>query len=131
MERGGVEERNTNLQSTLRTQSRAGVSQAQERIREAITRNEQEKLTAVLHHMTTDALRESCQSGSVRGALGDERPYRDSIFTERTRANYDDELGVPVLIKPTGGNKPQSSFAPKLSGSTTNDSERRLRADVC
>ncbi len=57
VEGSGVKERNVDLQSTLRTQSRAGVSQAQERIREAITRNEQEKLTALLHHMTTDGLR--------------------------------------------------------------------------
>lgn len=57
VEGSGVKERNADLQSTLRTQRRAGVSQAQERIREAITRNEQEKLTALLHHMTIDALR--------------------------------------------------------------------------
>ena len=57
VEGSGAEKRNANLQSTLRTQSRLSVSQAQERIREAITRNEQEKLTALLHHMTTDALR--------------------------------------------------------------------------
>jgi len=57
VEGSGVKERNADLQSTLRTQGRAGVSQAQERIREAITRNEQEKLTALLHHMTIDALR--------------------------------------------------------------------------
>jgi RNA-directed DNA polymerase len=57
VEGSGVEERNADLQSTLRTRSRAGVSQAQERIREAIARNEQEKLTALLHHMTADALR--------------------------------------------------------------------------
>jgi RNA-directed DNA polymerase len=57
VEESGVKERNADLQSTLRTQSRAGVSQAQERIREAITRNEQEKLTALLHHVTIDGLR--------------------------------------------------------------------------
>jgi RNA-directed DNA polymerase len=57
VEGSGVKERNADLQSTLRTQSRAGVSQAQERIREAITRNEQEQLTALLHHVTVDGLR--------------------------------------------------------------------------
>jgi RNA-directed DNA polymerase len=57
VEGSGVKERNADLQSTLRTQSRVGVSQAQERIREAITRNEQEQLTALLHHVTVDGLR--------------------------------------------------------------------------
>ena len=35
------------------------MSQAQSRLREAITRNKQEKLTALLHHMTIDALRDA------------------------------------------------------------------------
>jgi RNA-directed DNA polymerase len=54
--RGGVVG-NAGLQSTLRTQSRAAVSQAQARIREAVTRNQKEKLTALLHHVTVDMLR--------------------------------------------------------------------------
>ena len=44
-------------QSTLRTQGRDGVSQAVERVRQAATRKPQEKLTALMHHITTDALR--------------------------------------------------------------------------
>ena len=43
-------------QSTRRTQSRESVSQAVERIRQAATRNPQERLTALLHHITMDAL---------------------------------------------------------------------------
>jgi RNA-directed DNA polymerase len=54
--RGGVVG-NAGLQSTVRTQSRAAVSQAQARIREAIARNQKEKLTALLHHITVDVLR--------------------------------------------------------------------------
>jgi RNA-directed DNA polymerase len=38
---------NAELQSTVRTQSREAVSQAQARIREAVTRNRQDKLTAL------------------------------------------------------------------------------------
>jgi RNA-directed DNA polymerase len=53
---GGIE-RNAELQSTVRTQSREAVSQAQARIREAVTRNRGEKLTALLHHVTIDCLR--------------------------------------------------------------------------
>jgi RNA-directed DNA polymerase len=56
--RGGAKE-NAELQSTVRTQSRAAVSRAQARIREAVIRNRQEKLTALLHHLTVDVLRAS------------------------------------------------------------------------
>jgi hypothetical protein len=49
--------RNVELQSTVRTQSREAVTQAQARIRGAITRNEKEKLTALLHHVSIDVLR--------------------------------------------------------------------------
>ena len=48
---------NSQDQSTYRTQGRVSVSQAVERIRQAATRKPQEKLTALLHHITTDALR--------------------------------------------------------------------------
>ena len=54
--RGGAKE-NAELQSTVRTQSREAVSQAQARIREAVNRNRQDKLTALLHHLTIDVLR--------------------------------------------------------------------------
>ena len=50
-------EGNPRDQSTLRTQGRDGVSQAVERVRQAATRKPQEKLTALMHHITTDALR--------------------------------------------------------------------------
>src|SRR6187200_1178281 len=56
--RGGAKE-NAELQSTVRTQSREAVSQAQARIRETVNRNTQEKLTALLHHLTIDVLRAS------------------------------------------------------------------------
>src|ERR1035438_5556059 len=46
--------RNASLQSTNRTQCRDIVSQAQARIREAVTRNKTGKLTALLHHITVD-----------------------------------------------------------------------------
>ena len=43
-------------QCTHRTQRRARVTQAAERIRQAATRKPKEKLTALLHHITTEAL---------------------------------------------------------------------------
>ena len=64
--RGGAKE-NAELQSTVRTQSRAAVSQAQSRIRETVIRNRRDKLTALLHHLTVDVLRASF-FGLNRGA---------------------------------------------------------------
>src|SRR5260221_6580313 len=49
--------RNAELQSTVRTQGREAVSQAQARIRGAVNRNKKEKLTALLHHVSVDVLR--------------------------------------------------------------------------
>src|SRR5215813_13438838 len=46
--------RNAERQSTVRTQGREAVSQAQDRIREAVNRNKKEKLTALLHHVSVD-----------------------------------------------------------------------------
>ena len=57
MEGSGGVEGNAELQSTVRTQSRESVKQAQSRIRRAVHRNKQEKLTALLHHVSTDMLR--------------------------------------------------------------------------
>jgi RNA-directed DNA polymerase len=57
--RGGAKE-NADLQSTVRTQSREAVSQAQARIREAVIRNGQDdELTALLHHINIEVLRTS------------------------------------------------------------------------
>ena len=47
---------NPDGQSTPRTQSRSSVSQAAARIRKAAERNPKERLTALLHHLTPEAL---------------------------------------------------------------------------
>jgi RNA-directed DNA polymerase len=57
VEGSGGTKRNVGLQSTGRTQSREAVSQAQARIRGAVTRNRDEKLTALLHHVNVEVLR--------------------------------------------------------------------------
>src|SRR6185312_13249841 len=54
--RGGTKE-NADQQTMVRTQSREAVSRAQVRIREAVTRNRTEPLTALLHHVSIDVLR--------------------------------------------------------------------------
>src|SRR4051812_36229929 len=62
--------RNAKLQSTVRTQSREAVSQAQDRIRGAVTRGKEEKITALLHHITVDVLRQAFFNLKKRAAPG-------------------------------------------------------------
>jgi hypothetical protein len=56
VEGSGGTKRNAELQSTIRTRSWEVVSQAQGRIREAVTRNKKERFTALLHHVDVDCL---------------------------------------------------------------------------
>ena len=83
MEGRASTEGNSRDQGKYRTQGRDGVSQAVERIRQAATRNLQEKLIALLHHITTDALRctffdlEKTASAGVDGVLWD--AYADGL----------------------------------------------------
>src|SRR3954452_22333753 len=56
MERRGGIEGKAGLQSTVRTRSRAAVSHAQGRLRQAVARDKKEKLTALLHHVSLDTL---------------------------------------------------------------------------
>jgi hypothetical protein len=86
--RGGTKE-NADLQSTVRTQSREAVSQAQARIREAVTRNRQGKLTALLHHINIDVLRASFFGLKKSAAPGvDEMTWTD--YAETLEANLVD-----------------------------------------
>jgi RNA-directed DNA polymerase len=77
--RGGAKE-NADLQNTVRTQSRAAASRAQARIREAVTRNKQAKLTALLHHINIDVLRASFFGLKKTAAPGiDEMTWADYV----------------------------------------------------
>ena len=72
VERRAEAKGNASQQSTFRAQNRGDASQALERIR----------LTAQMHSLPSDTrggsrMRESRTYGSVRGALSNERPYRD------------------------------------------------------
>jgi RNA-directed DNA polymerase len=83
--RGGAKE-NADQQSTVRTQSRAAVSNAQTRIRDAVTRNRQGKLTALLHHISIDVLRASFFDLKRSAAPGvDEMSWAD--YVENIEAN--------------------------------------------
>ena len=85
--RGGAKE-NADLQSTVRTQSREAVSQAQARIREAVIRNRQGKLTALLHHIDIDVLRASFFGLKKTAAPG---------VDEMTWTEYSEHLEVNLL----------------------------------
>ena len=56
--RAGTKE-NAGSQSMGRTQSRGTVSQAAERIRQAIRRDPKKRLTALLHHINPDTLEDA------------------------------------------------------------------------
>ena len=64
---------NASQQSTFRAQNRGDASQALERIRQRVKKN-----SALSSHTRGGSrMRESRTYGSVRGALSNERPYRD------------------------------------------------------
>src|SRR6266540_962604 len=72
VERRAEAKGNASQQSTRRTQSRVIVSQALERIRQAVTKN-----ALPSHTQGGSRMPELGPYGSVRGALSNERPYRD------------------------------------------------------
>ena len=88
-EGSGGTERNARLQTTVRTQSREAVSQAQARIREAVTRNKKEKLTALLHHISIDALR-----WAFLNLRKDAAPGIDGLTWDNYEENLEDNLAV-------------------------------------
>jgi hypothetical protein len=68
------------LQSTVQTQSRAAVSQAQQRLREAVNRDKKERLTALLHHVTVDVLRGGFLSLKRAAAAGVDAVTWDAMY---------------------------------------------------
>jgi RNA-directed DNA polymerase len=89
VEGSGGTKRNAEPQSTVRTQSREAVSQAQDRIREAITRNKKERLTALLHHVDVDCLRWAFLNLKRRAAPGVDEVTRDQ-YAENLEAKLAD-----------------------------------------
>ncbi len=61
---------NTEEAHTLRTQGRGGVSQGLGGVREAARKDKKRKFTALLHHVTTDLLRDSYYSLKRKAAPG-------------------------------------------------------------
>jgi RNA-directed DNA polymerase len=73
VERRAGTEGNADQQSTRRTQSRDGVSQALERIRKVARERKKEKFTALLHHISTDLLEQAFDELKVDAAPGVDR----------------------------------------------------------
>ena len=96
VERRAEAKGNASQQSTRRTQSRVSVSQALERIRQAVTKN-----AFPSHTQGGSRMPELGPYGSVRGALSNEPPYRD---LRNVDANYLFERSHRFAgIKPNSG----------------------------
>ncbi len=78
---------NLQHQSTCRTQGRESVSQAVARIRQTVKRNPKDKLTALLHHISVDALCESFHSLKKNVAAG-----VDGVIWEEYEQELDSHL---------------------------------------
>jgi RNA-directed DNA polymerase len=80
-------EGNADQQSTCRTQSRDGVSQALERIRKVARERKKEKFTALFHHINTDLLEQAFDELKVDAA-----PGVDRVTWEDYEVNLEDNL---------------------------------------
>lgn len=107
-------ERNAGQQSTPRTQGRAGVTQALDRVRQAAKDRKKERFTALLHHITIDLLRQAFYALKRKAAAGvDEVRWRDyEVELERKLEGLHDRVH-------RGSYRPQPSrrvYIPKADG---------------
>ncbi len=118
VERRAGPEGNPGSQSTRRTQGRGSVSQAVDRIRQFVIREPRERLTALLHHVTVNALRwaffelkRDAAAGAdgvtwrmyeegLEGRLAD---LHERVHTGAYRATPSRRVNIP---KPDGGTRP-------------------------
>ena len=118
MERRTEPKGNPGSQSTRRTQGRESVTQAADRIRQFVQREPRERLTALLHHVTVDALRwayfelkKDAAPGAdgmtwrrygkgLEGRLAD---LHDRVHSGAYRAMPSRRVDIP---KPDGGTRP-------------------------
>ena len=118
MERRTEPKGNSGSQSTCRTQRRESVTQAADRIRQFVQQEPRERLTALLHHVTADALRwaffqlrKDAAAGAdgwtwrmyeegLGGRLAD---LHDRVHSGAYRATPSRRVNIP---KPDGGTRP-------------------------
>ena len=111
-------EGNPGSQSTRRTQRRGSVSQAADRIRQFVVREPRERLTALLHHVTVDALRwayfdlkKDAAAGTdgvtwwmyAEGLEGRLADLHERVHSGAYRATPSRRVNIP---KPDGGTRP-------------------------
>ncbi len=108
----------TGSQSTHRTQGRASVSQAADRIRQAAKRKPEERLTALLHHVSVEALKGAYHALNPRAAAGVDRMTWDAygegleerLLDLHDRVQSGAYRALPVrrveIPKPDGGQRP-------------------------
>ena len=118
VERRPMTNGNSQGQSTGRTQSRVTATQAAERIRQFVRRKPQEKLTALLHHVTPEALRVAYYALKREAAPGVDgmtwREYEtgleERLHDLHRRVHTGAYRATPVrrvnIDKPDGGTRP-------------------------
>ena len=118
LERRAAAERNPRRTGTVRTQSRGAVSPGAERIRQFVKEKPGERLTALLHHITPEALREAYLALKRDAAPGVDgmtwREYGDGLEERlldlHARVRRGAYRAKPVrrveIAKPDGGVRP-------------------------
>jgi len=105
---------NADQQSTHRTQGRARVTQALNRVRQAARQRKKEQFTALLHHINTDALRTAFYALKRNAA-----PGADGMTWQDYEANLEPRLKDLHQRVHQGAYRPQPSrrtYIPKADG---------------
>ena len=105
---------NAEQQSTHRTQGRARVTQALERVRKAARLRKKEKFTALLHHINIDTLRSAFYALQRRAA-----PGADGVMWKDYEADLEPRLADLYRRVQQGAYRPQPSrrtYIPKADG---------------
>ena len=114
VERRAGAEGNARQQSTLRTQIRAGVTQALDRVRQAARLRKKERFTALLHHVNTDALQTAFYALKRKAA-----PGVDGVTWQEYEAELEPRLAALHDRIHRGAYRPQPArrtYIPKADG---------------
>ncbi len=114
VERRAGTEGNADQQSTLRTQIRARVTQALDRVRQAARQRQKERFTALLHHINVDTLRLAFYALKRKAA-----PGVDGVTWDDYEADLEPRLDDLHGRVHRGAYRPQPSrrtYIPKADG---------------